>query len=97
MSDDPVKKAYDTLMKAAEAYVEANYPGRIMTGAVMLYEVGRMDEEGNMNYQTSYTLLTEGSVATAVGISILGTQVLRAALMPDMSDEEDSEGTSAEC
>jgi hypothetical protein len=70
MPNDPTP--VDLVKEAAAQLTEARDPGSVMTSAVLFYETSTMGDDGDIEYEVNYSVVTDSSFATAVGVATLG-------------------------
>lgn len=79
--------AVDLVKEAAAQMVEERDPGAVMTAAVLLYETSIIDDDGGIQYQVNYSVLTDSSLATARGVMEQGLDVFVGHTMVREDDE----------
>lgn len=68
--DDEQNTPVAALETAVNAYMEATEPGAMLGGAVIAFELSRVDEDGDLIFETNYVLLNDRtSPALAEGVT----------------------------
>lgn len=75
--------AIDLAREACAQFVEGINDGAIMTTAVLMYEVAYINEDQDTEYKISYSVLTDSSMAAAVGVIDVGQAVFMEAVIED--------------
>lgn len=82
--NDTQPTSIELAREACSQFVEeVQGQGAVMTTAVLLYEVGYMNDEGELEYKITYSVLTDSGMAAAAGVIALGGDVFMDAVTSD--------------